>query len=60
MQVIKVSLFSEVFSNKEDILKLNLTLPFEIEIKDELKKIGISIKDSDDIESVVDTLCQLM
>ena len=59
-KVVKQGSPKEVFSNKEDILKLNLTLPFEIEIKDELKKIGISIKDSDDIESVVDTLCQLM
>ena len=59
-KVVKQGSPKEVFSNKEDILKLNLTLPFEIEIKDELKKIGISIKDSDDIESVVDTLCRLM
>ena len=59
-KVVKQGSPKEVFSNKEDILKLNLTLPFEIEIKDEFKKIGISIKDSDDIESVVDTLCQLM
>lgn len=48
-----------VFENKEKILESKLSLPFIIQIKDELKKEGIDLSESLTLESVVDTLCQL-
>ena len=48
-----------VFENKEKILESKLSLPFIIQIKDELKKEGIDLSESLTLESVVDALCQL-
>lgn len=48
-----------VFQNKELIINSKLSLPFIISLKDELFKRGIDINDKQDLESVVDALCQL-
>lgn len=48
-----------VFENKEKILESKLSLPFIIQIKDELKKEDIDLSESLTLESVVDALCQL-
>lgn len=50
----------DVFSDEKEIRKLNLSLPFEIELKNKLQEIGISISEDDDLEKIGDILCQLI
>ena len=50
----------EVFKNKKIILDAKLSLPFVVNLHDLLLNEGIDIGEADDIESVVEKICQLM
>ena len=48
----------EVFKDKEKITSYQLSVPLILDIKDELKKEGINIKCENNIDSLVEALCQ--
>lgn len=58
-KVVKQGSPKEIFSNEEEIKKLNLSLPFEVELKNKLKEISIKIDDSLSLDEIGDLLCQL-
>jgi energy-coupling factor transport system ATP-binding protein len=48
----------EVFKNKDILNNLNLTIPFILEFKERLFKIGINVNDKKDVKEIVKYLCQ--
>lgn len=58
-KVVKQGRPKEVFNSKEEMEKYNLSLPFEVELKNELINLGLSIKEDDSLEEIEDILCQL-
>ena len=49
---------SEIFSNEELVKEKHLEVPFIYKLKNEIKSLGIDIKDSDSLKEVGDKLCQ--
>jgi len=51
---------SEVMKNEEELVRLKLAAPYSVRLANELKKLGISVKQEWDMEGMVDELCQLL
>ena len=49
----------EVFSNKENIEKYHLDVPFIIKMRDRLSELGIKVSSGDTLETLGDKICQL-
>lgn len=58
-KVVKQGSPKEIFSNEEEIKTFNLSLPFEVELKNKLKEISIDVNDSLSLDEIGDLLCQL-
>ena len=50
---------SEVLSNEEELVQMQLDIPFSLKFVNEMKKHGISLKREIRMEKVVDELCRL-
>lgn len=49
----------ELFKNKEIVEEYHLSIPFEIELKEKIKELGIEVNDDDSIESLGEKICRL-
>ena len=50
---------SELFDNAELIEKYNLELPFEVNLKNKVKELGVTVKGEDTLEDIGEKLCKL-
>ena len=50
---------SELFDNAELIEKYNLELPFEVELKNEVKQLGIEVSSKDTLDDIGEKICKL-
>lgn len=57
-EVVLSCLPSELFKNSDVIKKYNLSVPFEVELKQKLKEIGYFVKEDDNLESLGEMICQ--
>ena len=48
----------EIFRNKEVVDTYHLSIPFEIELKEKIKELGIEVKEDDSIESLGEKICR--
>jgi energy-coupling factor transport system ATP-binding protein len=51
---------SEVMKNEDELVRLKLAAPYSVRLANELKKLGIPVKQAWDMEGMVDELCQLL
>ena len=49
----------EVLNNEEELIKMQLDIPFSLKFVNEMKKQGIVLKREIQMEKVVDELCRL-
>ena len=49
---------SELFDNAEVVKKYNLDLPFQVKLKDAVKKLEINVSNSDTLEDIGDKICK--
>ena len=47
-----------LFSDKDLISKHHLSIPFEVELKDKIKSLGIEVKEDDSLESLGEKICR--
>ena len=59
-RIVKDGTPSEVMKNEEDLVRLKLAAPYSVRLANELKKLGIPVKQAWDMEGMVDELCQLL
>ena len=57
--VVMVGTPSEVLNNEEELVQMQLDIPFSLKFVNEMKKHGISLKREIRMEKVVDELCRL-
>ncbi|MFI3283485.1 MAG: energy-coupling factor transporter ATPase [Erysipelotrichaceae bacterium] len=50
---------SEIFKNEKKMIDLNLDIPFSMRLYNQLEKQGITLDVNNDLEGMVDALCQL-
>lgn len=59
-RIVKDGTPSEVMKNEEEMVRLKLAAPYSVRLANELKKLGIPVKQAWDMEGMVDELCQLL
>jgi energy-coupling factor transport system ATP-binding protein len=59
-RIVKDGTPSEVMKNEEELVRLKLAAPYSVRLANELKKLGIPVKQAWDMEGMVDELCQLL
>ena len=59
-RIVKDGTPSEVMKNEEELARLKLAAPYSVRLANELKKLGIPVKQAWDMEGMVDELCQLL
>jgi len=59
-RIVKDGTPSEVMKNEEELIRLKLAAPYSVRLANELKKLGIPVKQAWDMEGMVDELCQLL
>lgn len=59
-RIVKDGRPSEVMKNEEELVRLKLAAPYSVRLANELKKLGIPVKQAWDMEGMVDELCQLL
>ena len=59
-RIVKDGTPSEVMRNEEELVRLKLAAPYSVRLANELKKLGIPVKQAWDMEGMVDELCQLL
>lgn len=59
-RIVKDGTPSEVMKNEEELIRLKLAAPYSVRLANELKKLGIPVKQAWDLEGMVDELCQLL
>lgn len=59
-RIVKDGTPSEVMKNEEELVRLKLAAPYSVRLANELKKLGIHVKQAWDMEGMVDELCQLL
>lgn len=59
-RIVKDGIPSEVMKNEEELIRLKLAAPYSVRLANELKKLGIPVKQAWDMEGMVDELCQLL
>lgn len=59
-RIVKDGTPSEVMKNEEELVRLKLAAPYSVRLANELKKLGIPVKQAWDTEGMVDELCQLL
>lgn len=59
-RIVKDGRPSEVMKNEEELVRLKLAAPYSVRLANELKKLGIPVKQAWDMEGMVGELCQLL
>ena len=59
-RIVKDGTPSEVMKDEEELVRLKLAAPYSVRLANELKKLGIPVKQAWDMEGMVDELCQLL
>ncbi len=59
-RIIRDGLPSQVMLNEQELVRLKLDAPYSVKLANELSKLGIKVKNSWNMEGMVDELCQLL
>lgn len=59
-RIIRDGLPSQVMLNEQELVRLKLDAPYSVKLANELSKLGIKVKNSRNMEGMVDELCQLL